>query len=200
MSEEFHDPKETAVAFAGVALIAEALDCPIIKMDIKTERLPDGTCCTSGVYATGGAPLYEEEAALPGERETLRDLNHAICARVAARLGLAGDLAVGIYLGEGGPERALEEASEPVRRAREELARHVDDPDGYLRSEAQDTWEQLKLHWRVVDALAEALLKHESLAGDRVRALLRDRLVKERKPRVARQRPGSARPAGSPAP
>ena len=195
-----HDPKETAVAFAGVALIAESLECPVIKMDIKTERLPDGSYCTSGVYATGGAPLYDEEQAPPHERELLRDLNNAIRARVTARLGLAGDIANAIYTGEDGPEPVLAWDSEPLRKARQELTRYVDDPDDYLRTEARLTWEQLRRHWKAVDALADALLKHESLNGNQLRKLLRDRLEREKKPRVRPHRARAGRPGAEPRP
>src|SRR3712207_5298502 len=116
MRDESHDPKETAVSFAGVALVAEALNCPIIKMDIRTERLPDGHLCTSGVYATGGAPLYDAEAAPPAQRATLEELNRAIRARVAARLGLAGEIAHWMYKGASDPETVLTNSAEKVTK------------------------------------------------------------------------------------
>jgi hypothetical protein len=196
MSEDEHDPKETAVCFAGVALVAEALDCPMIKMDLKTQRAPDGGLCTSGVYATTGAPLYELESVPPHERRTLSGANDSIRARVAACLGLAGEIALRIYEGEPDPCGCLEEESETLDRAREEVSELVADPEGYLRSEALRVADFLAEHWKIVDALADALVRSESLQGDRIHRIIQNGLRREQRPRVGARKPRSRPTAG----
>ncbi|MBW3622128.1 MAG: hypothetical protein KY468_01805 [Armatimonadetes bacterium] len=191
--EATHDPKETAIAFAGVALVSEALDCPVVKMDVITEILPDGTPCTSGIYATAGVPLYDVEGAPSHERATLTQLNDAIRARVAARLGLAGDVAYWIYRGDPDPEKAIREESELYRKAREEVSRYMDrdNAEEYLRAESALLWEFLHRRWDLVDRVADHLLRHRSLTGERIRELIEERLEREKKPRIGRRRAGS---------